>query len=84
MRFVEIDFSKNFFILTREDFQKISFPYSTIEYLLADPVTGKMRIEVKKHGQFWRDYENPKELTEDFNLLMAKGKNKKGQIDGSD
>lgn len=73
MRFVDLEFNKNYFILTREDFQKVSFPYSKIDYISCDSNAGRLRIEVKKQGSFYRDYEKVENLDRDHLKLMAKG-----------
>ena len=73
MRFIYLEFNKNYFILTREDNQKICFPYSKIDHLISDNATGKLRIEIRKYGTFFRDYESTEELVKDSLRLMAKG-----------
>jgi len=73
MRFVDLEFNKNYFILTREDFQKVCFPYTKVDYINYDASSGKLRIEVKKQGSFYRDYESTDALNRDALKLMAKG-----------
>jgi len=73
MRFIYLEFNRNYFILTREDNQKICFPYSKIDHLISDNATGKLRIEIRKYGTFFRDYDSTEELVKDSLRLMAKG-----------
>lgn len=74
MNFTDIEFYSNGFSLTREDNQQIVFPYSKLDYIIQDPATGKLRIEVKKHGAFIRLYENETQRKKDANLLIGKGR----------
>ena len=73
MRFIYLEFNKNYFILTREDNQKVCFPYAKIDHLVSDNATGKLRIEIKKYGSFDRIYDSTEELVKDSLRLMAKG-----------
>jgi hypothetical protein len=73
MRFIDLEFNKNYFILTREDFQKVCFPYAKIDYITCDSNAGRLRIEVKKQASFYRDYESVDALNRDALKLMAKG-----------
>lgn len=74
MKFTDIQFLKHVFSLSREDGMQIYFPYSKFDFLIADPNTFKLRLEIKKHGAFTREYESYEKMKQDADKLVGKGK----------
>lgn len=74
MKFTDIQFHKHVFALTREDGVQIYFPYSKFDFLTADPNTFKLRLEIKKHGAFYKDYPSFEKMKNDADRLSGKGK----------
>lgn len=74
MKFTDLQFLNHGFSLEREDGLHVFFPYSKFDFLIADPHTFKMRLEIKKHGTFTRDYETYDALKKDADRLVGKGK----------
>ncbi len=74
MNFKDIQFMKNGFALTREDSIEIFFPYSKFEFLTLDPAKFRLRIEMKKHGAFIRDYPSYEAARVDGDRLIGAGK----------
>ena len=74
MNFKDIQFMKNGFSLTREDSIEIFFPYSKFEFITLDPEKFRLRIEIKKHGAFTREYPSCAEARADGDRLIGAGK----------
>ncbi len=74
MKFVDVEFGKIYFVLTREDSQKVSFPYSKIDFIIADENACRLRLEVRKQGSFFGDYSTLEKMKNHHKLLMNKGR----------